>query len=169
LDLGLPDINGYEVWDQLNAMSHPPHVLLLTCRTDDALLYRISYSGAGGLIWKCVDFAAHLRRALTVVAAGGCYFPSDVGEAIRKFRCSPDAFFKILSPWEQRLVSLLARGLKDNEIAVATGLRRGTIRNHWANLARKLGLSDRHDLTRWAEVKGFGSEPRPIIPVRPEK
>jgi len=167
LDLGLPDINGFAVLDCLNALPCPPQVLLLTGRMDEALLYRLGSGGVAGLIRKGGDFARHLRPALTAVAAGRSYFPPEVGEAVRRFRRSPDAFFKMLSRWELRLVSLLALGLRDAEIAAETGCCCGTIRNHWHNIAGKLGLGDRHDLKRWADAKGFGPALKPVAFAEP--
>lgn len=155
LDLVLPDINGFVVLDRLNDLPHPPLVLLLTCRTDEVLLNRLGSGGIAGLIWKGSHFADQLRPALAAVAAGSGYFPPEVREAVSRFRRSPNAFFKILSPWELRLVSSLALGLKDGDIAAETGCCCGTIRNHWHNIAGKLGLGDRHDLQRWAEAEGF--------------
>lgn len=164
LDLGLPDIDGFVVLAQLNALPRPPLVLLLTCRADEALLYRVISGGVAGLIWKGVHFADQLRAALAAVVVGDDYFPPEAGAAIRRFRRSPDAFFKILSPWELSLVSLLALGLKDDAIAAEAGCCCGTIRNHWHNIAGKLGLGDRHDLKRWADAKGFGPAISPTLP-----
>lgn len=165
LDLGLPDIDGLAVLDQLNALPRPPRILLLTVRRDDALLYRLGSGGVAGLVWKQAHFDDHLRPALAAVAAGGCYFPPEVCEAVRRFRCSPDAFFKILSPCELRLVSRLALGLNDDDIAAETGRSCGTIRNHWCNIAGKLGLSGRHELKLWAATKGFGLGSKPAPPA----
>lgn len=155
LDLVLPDMSGFAVWEQLNAMPHPPKILLLTCRSDEALLYRLILGEAAGLIRKQSDFAEYLRPALAAVAGGSSFFLSDTDEVLRQFRSSPNAFYKLLSPWELRLVSRLARGERDEDIANAAGRSRGTIRNHWHIIAGKLGLRDRYDLRAWAEAKGF--------------
>jgi len=159
LDLGLPDLNGFEVLDCLNALSFPPQVLLLTCRKDQALLYRLGFGGIAGLIWKSPDFARGLRLALVALAAGRSYFPPEVCEAVHQFRSSPDAFFKILSPWELKLVSLLAQGFRDEDIAEKTGRSCSTLRSHWHNIAEKLGFHDRHEIQRWAAARGFGQAP----------
>jgi DNA-binding NarL/FixJ family response regulator len=158
LDLTLPDLDGLVLLDRLNALRYPPAVLLFTGRKDEALLHRLGAGGVAGLLWKSPDFALLLRPALTAVASGQVYLPSEVKSAVRRFRAAPDAFFKILSPRELELVSLLARGLKDEDIAEATGRTGGTIRNHWYNIAAKLDLRDRHEIRRWAITKGFGRE-----------
>jgi len=160
LDLGLPDLDGFEVLDRLNALPRPPQILLLTCRRDQALLYRLGSGGIAGLIWKDDDFVRDLLRpALVSLAAGKSYFAPDVSAAMRRFRTSPDAFFKILSPWELKLVTLLAQGFRDDAVALKTGCGSGTIRNHWHNIAVKLGLPDRHAVRLWAEARGFGRKP----------
>ena len=167
LDLGLPDIDGLAVLIHLNALPRPPLVLLLTGRADEAFLYRLGTGDITGLVWKRVGFADHLRPALAAVAGGGGYFPPEVREAIRRLRCAPDAFFKILSPWELSLVSFLAHDWNDAGIAAETGRSAGTIRNHWRNIAIKLELRGRHELKLWANVKGFGLGAKPRSPGRP--
>lgn len=155
LDLVLSDISGFEVWEYLKAMSQRPKILLLTCRTDEVLLHHLVLGEAEGLIWKQSNFADFLRPALAAIVAGSSYFPSGVARALQQFRSSPNAFYKILSPLELRLVSLLVRGWRDEYIAEQIGRSPGTIRNHWHIITRKLGLRDRHDLRIWAETKGF--------------
>lgn len=155
LDLGLPDIDGLAVLMQLNALLRPPLVLLLTGRADEAFLYRLGTGDIAGLVWKRVGFADHLRPALAAVAGGGGYFPPEVREAIRRFRRSPDAFFKILSPSEQHLVSLTDLGCTDAEIARCTGRCPSTVRVHFHNLMVKLQLKDRHELLHWARARGL--------------
>lgn len=166
LDLVLPDACGFAVWDQLNALLRPPKILLLTCRADEALFHRLVLGEAGGMIWKRVDFAQYLRPAIATLSIGCSYFPADVSEAISKFRRSPDAFYKLLSPWELKLLALLALGQKDGDIAREIKRSCGTIRNHWHNIAVKLGLRDRHDLKAWAAAKGFAPAVRSINPNR---
>jgi len=161
LDLVLPDLKGFEVLDRLNALPHPPQILLLTCRQDEAVLYRLGFGGVAGLIWKSIDFARHLRPALAALAAGRSYFPPEVTGALRRFHASPDAFFKILSPLEQRLVSLAGMGWTDGEIARRLACGFSTVRVHFRNIMIKLGLEGRHALLRWARTAGFDHEPPP--------
>lgn len=155
LDLGLPDIDGFTVLDELNALPHPPRVLLLTGRMNDALLYRVILGDIAGLIPKSGDFDQHLRPALAVVLAGKKYFPPEVVEAARQLRHSPDAFFKILSPIERQMLCRAGTGCPDGQIARCTGRCASTVRVHIHHIMAKLGLKHRPELQRWALAKGL--------------
>jgi DNA-binding NarL/FixJ family response regulator len=156
LDLILPDMCGLELWDHLREKQPRLKILPLTCRSDEVVLHRLVSGKSPGLIWKRNDFAKHLRPALTTLTKGGNYFPPNVAESLRKFRSSPNAFYKILSSWEIFLVSLFSHGLRDEEIARRIGLKKETIRNHRLNITKKAGLEKRHNLMDWAKERGFG-------------
>lgn len=145
------------VLDELSALPRPPRILLFTVRMDEVLLHRLNLGGVAGLMRKSANFDRDLRAALTAIIAGESYFPSEVTEAMRCLRSSPDAFFKILSPIEQHLVSLIGLGCTDGMIARCTGRSVSTIRVHYHNIMAKLQLRDRHELLRWARAKGFAN------------
>lgn len=165
LDLILPDIDGFNVVDQLQALKLPPWILLLTCRTDDAVLFRIGTSPVAGLIWKSNRTGEHLRSAFSAVIAGKDCFPPEVDDAVHRFRSSPDAFSKIFSDREIFLLDDFADGLSDKAIAAKRNLNQETVHSHREHIMAKLGLHRTPDLILWAKDKGFGSHlaktPRP--------
>jgi DNA-binding NarL/FixJ family response regulator len=64
-----------------------------------------------------------------------------------------------LTPREGQLVSLLAHGLKNKELAHAMGITEGTVKVYLSRLFRKLGVADRFELALYALKNQLGSEP----------
>jgi DNA-binding NarL/FixJ family response regulator len=156
VDLGLPDGDGFQLAAQLKALVPAPRILLLSSRADDVTLFRAWSGPVEGLIWKSNRSIEHLQAALGALAAGRRFFPADVLAAVNRFRSSPNAFFKILSPREQSLIQSLVRGDSDENIAEANGISRHTVHSHRKSVMAKLGLHSLRDLIHWGAERGFG-------------
>lgn len=156
LDLQLPDTEGAQLAEELAQLPHEPRIVVLSVRQDPVSLHAACAPHIAGLIWKNADTLAHLPAAIAAVAAGGRYFPAEVRDALRRFRSDPKAFFKLLTPREQELMSFFARGASDAEIAAACGLSAHTVRAHRQNAMHKLDLPSFARLVHWAIVNGFG-------------
>jgi DNA-binding NarL/FixJ family response regulator len=57
-----------------------------------------------------------------------------------------DVWSKVLTPREREVALLVARGLKNKEVALELGLSDGTVKIHLVNIFRKLGTKSRYDL-----------------------
>ncbi len=82
---------------------------------------------------------------------------SDVAETATRFRVKTgemvgsidmvlDVWSKVLTPREREVALLVARGLKNKEVALELGLSNGTVKVHVLNIFRKLGAKSRYDL-----------------------
>jgi DNA-binding NarL/FixJ family response regulator len=162
LELRLPDADGFEVVSTLAGLSRPPRILLLTGKSDDATLYRLTRLPVSGMVWKTGEIPAVLRKAVEEVLAGRRFFPADVREALRTIRCDPSAFFKILSERELTMLPQLCLGFTDAQIARRAGLSPATVKSHRQHIMSKLDLHRAADLVRWAAEKGFVD----FLPVR---
>ncbi|OHE88798.1 MAG: hypothetical protein A3G75_01835 [Verrucomicrobia bacterium RIFCSPLOWO2_12_FULL_64_8] len=128
-------------------------------RDDDVVLFRIGTSKLAGLIWKSNCSGGHFHSAFSSVIAGRNYFPQEVDDAVHRLRASPDAFFKILSEREIRLLDDFVVGHSDQEIAAKRGFSPETVHSHRQHIMAKLGLHPTLDLVEWAKDRGFGSHP----------
>ena len=61
----------------------------------------------------------------------------------------------LLSPREQEVMKLIARGYTYREAASALFISDRTVESHVSSVLRKLQLSNRHELTRWAARRGY--------------
>jgi DNA-binding NarL/FixJ family response regulator len=68
---------------------------------------------------------------------------------------SPDAAFDQLTPREVEVLRLIARGYTYRELAQRLGISVKTVESHVSAVLRKLQLSTRHQLARWATDRGF--------------
>ena len=64
-----------------------------------------------------------------------------------------------LTPREREVLQHIARGYMYKEIALRLEISPKTVEAHVSSVLRKLQLSSRHELTRWAADRGLGSEP----------
>ena len=112
-------------------------------------------AGAKGYVTKTIS-AAELADAVRRVAGGDVVFsPRLAGFVLDAFRDSPvppavDPEFDQLTPREREVLRLLARGYAYKEIATELFISIKTVETHASNVLRKLQLSSRHQLTRWA-------------------
>lgn len=140
LDLYLPDGSGIEVCSRVRAISPQSRVLILTAFADEAALAAARRAGAHGFILKRVhdfDLVAVIRR----VAAGGTAFDDapDTDPAKRP----DDPLLARLTERERIILSQIAEGKTNREIADDLYLAEKTVKNYVSNLLMKMGISHR--------------------------
>jgi len=154
LDVHLPDGSGDAV---INAVSQErPGVKFLALSVSDAAedVIAVIRAGARGYVTKTIG-AAELTDAIERVALGDAVFsPRLAGFVLDAFRAgdqvASDAELDELTPREREVLQLIARGYMYKEIAARLHLSVKTIESHVSSVLRKLQLSSRHELTRWA-------------------
>jgi two-component system, NarL family, response regulator len=151
LDVGLPGIGGIEACRQIKQQNPQLPVLVLTSHSQKSLIARLIEAGAQGYCLKGVA-AEKLVLALRSVAAGASWwdetatkeirstFASDIGEL------NSENISKLSNPLtqrEQEILSLLATGKTNQEIALALYITPGTVRVHVHAILQKLEVRDR--------------------------
>ena len=68
------------------------------------------------------------------------------GEMVKSIDMVLDVWSKVLTPREREVTLLVARGLKNKEVALELGVSNGTVKIHLLNIFRKLGAKSRYDL-----------------------
>jgi DNA-binding NarL/FixJ family response regulator len=154
LDVHLPDGSGDAV---INAVSADrPGVRFLALSVSDAAEDVISVirAGARGYVTKTIS-GAELTTAIERVASGDAVFSKRLaGFVLDAFRAGErvggDAELDELTPREREVLQLIARGYMYKEIARRLSISVKTVESHVSGVLRKLQLSSRHELTRWA-------------------
>jgi DNA-binding NarL/FixJ family response regulator len=154
LDVHLPDGGGDVV---INAVATDrPGVRFLALSVSDAAedVIGVIRAGARGYVTKTIS-AEELAQAIERVRSGDAVFsPRLAGFVLDAFRAGErvggDAELNELTPREREVLQLIARGYMYKEIAARLHLSVKTIESHVSNVLRKLQLSTRHELTRWA-------------------
>jgi DNA-binding NarL/FixJ family response regulator len=144
LDIEMP-YHGFRALKDIQRRHYPVRVLLLTgFATDDNLRQAIA-AGADGLVFKREAFA-HLAEAIQQVAAGRLVFPA---EATPLLNNSLDDTDSELSPRENDVLSQVARGLTNSEIARKLNISTNTVSFHLKNIFCKLNVNNRTEATVW--------------------
>jgi DNA-binding NarL/FixJ family response regulator len=157
LDVHMPGGGGAEVirgvHDQL------PAVRFLALSVSDAAedVIGVVRAGARGYVTKSIDGAA-LTDAIVRVASGDAVFgPRLAGFVLDAFSGgpieAPDDDLDALTPREREVLRLIARGYTYREAAQELVLSDRTIETHVSSVLRKLQLSNRRELARWASAR----------------
>jgi DNA-binding NarL/FixJ family response regulator len=154
LDVHLPDGTGDAVVHAVAA--ERPGVRFLALSVSDAAedVIAVIRAGARGYVTKSIS-AGELAAAIERVRSGDAVFsPRLAGFVLDAFRAGErvagDAELNELTPREREVLQLIARGYMYKEIAARLHLSPKTVESHVSNVLRKLQLSTRHELTRWA-------------------
>jgi DNA-binding NarL/FixJ family response regulator len=154
LDVHLPDGTG----DAIVTAVAPdrPGVKFLALSVSDAPedVIAVIRAGARGYVTKTIS-APELVDAIERVAAGDAVFsPRLAGFVLDAFRggdaVSRDPELDELTAREREVLQLIARGYMYKEIAARLNLSVKTVESHVSSVLRKLQLSSRHELARWA-------------------
>ena len=154
LDVHLPDGGGEAV---IAAVAlERPGVKFLALSVSDAAedVIGVIRAGARGYVTKTID-ADRLADAIERVAEGDAVFsPRLAGFVLDAFRAGVvvggDSELDELTPREREVLQLIARGYLYKEIALRLGISAKTVEAHVSAVLRKLQLSNRHELSRWA-------------------
>jgi DNA-binding NarL/FixJ family response regulator len=154
LDVHLPDGGGHAVIMQV--APERPAVKFLALSVSDAAedVIGVIRAGARGYVTKAIS-GAELTEAVHRIADGDAVFsPRLAGFVLDAFRsgdtASADPELDLLTPRERAVVQLIARGYSYKEIAGRLHLSARTVESHVSSVLRKLQLSSRHEITRWA-------------------
>jgi DNA-binding NarL/FixJ family response regulator len=162
MDISMPGLNGQKATAQLKECCPEVHVLALTRHQEDGYLQQMLRSGASGYILKQSP-PAELLHAIRAVANGGKYLDSAVagrmmGSYVGRSVVSGQTLSE-LSERETEVLRLIAWGYSNKEIANRLNLSVKTIESHKANAMKKLGMSSRIDIVRYAVVQGWMDPP----------
>jgi DNA-binding NarL/FixJ family response regulator len=157
LDVHLPDGGGEAVIAAI--APERPGVKFLALSVSDAAedVIGVIRAGARGYVTKTIS-RDELVEAIDRTAEGDAVFsPRLAGFVLDAFRAGepvgPDAELETLTPREREVLQLIARGYRYKEIAARLHLSVKTVEAHVSSVLRKLQLSSRHELTRWAQER----------------
>jgi DNA-binding NarL/FixJ family response regulator len=157
LDVHLPDGGGEAVI--ASVAPERPAVKFLALSVSDAAedVIAVIRAGARGYVTKTIS-RDELFDAVRRVSDGDAVFsPRLAGFVLDAFRTGEplgaDEELETLTPREREVLQLIARGYLYKEIAARLHLSVKTVEAHVSSVLRKLQLSTRHELTRWAQER----------------
>ena len=163
MDISMPELNGLKATAKLKRVAPDIKVLTLTRHTDEAYLQELLQAGVSGYVLKQSP-SSELIRAIRVVAAGGNFLdPTITGKVLGGYIGKADkrrgnVRGSKLTDRESEVLRYIALGHSNNEIAERLDISVKTVEAHKANSLRKLGMSNRIDIVRYAILQGWMHE-----------
>jgi len=147
MDVRMPNLDGVEATRRLVEAGTKARILVLTTFDLDEYVYAAIRAGASGFLLKDVE-PADLVDAIRVVAAGNSLFgPAATERLVARFaqQPAPGAARSLdeLTDREKEILTLLATGLSNAELAERLFLSETTVKTHVSSILRKLRVRDR--------------------------
>jgi DNA-binding NarL/FixJ family response regulator len=159
LDVHMPDGGGVEVIRRAAERDLRPCYLALSVSDAAEDVIAVIRAGARGYVTKNIA-PEELADAVRRVHDGDAVFsPRLAGFVLDAFAGpapEPETELDALTPREREIIQHIARGYMYKEIALRLEISPKTVEAHVSSVLRKLQLSSRHELTRWAADRGLG-------------
>lgn len=158
LDVAMPEINGLEATRAIRESCPDTAVVILSMHEGQEYLREALRAGASGYVLKRAA-AKELVGAIQAVRRGESYLDpaltstliSDYVRQVERSDETPDA----LTDRELEVLTLVAEGMTNRQIALKLNISIKTVQTHRANLMDKLNLHDRTELVRYAIRRGL--------------
>lgn len=160
MDVSMPGMNGLVATRKLKRLAPGISVVTLTRHADDAYLQELLRAGAAGYVLK-QSAPTELLQAIRAAAAGGQYLDSSlVPRVTARFLAGAEGRGMArsgasLTEREAQVLRLIAIGYSNKEIAAQISLSVKTVEAHKANAMRKLELTGRIDIVKYAVLQGW--------------
>ncbi|RVX42710.1 LuxR family two component transcriptional regulator [Nonomuraea polychroma] len=161
MDVRMPDLDGIMATRELSLAAPGVRVLILTTFEQDDYIFGALRAGASGFLLKRTRPEELIAAVHTVAAGDSLLSPSVTRRVIDRMARQPipdladQSMLAGLTPREREVLTLIARGLSNREIATALVVEESTIRTHVKRLLMKLGLRDRVQAVIFAYESGL--------------
>jgi two-component system response regulator NreC len=159
MDIGLPDLSGIDATREIKKRVSDVSIVALTIHEDEEYFFKMLEAGASGYVPKRAA-PEELITAIRAAAGGQVYlYPSLAKLLVRDYldggRASAEQPASDLTDREQEVLTYLAEGASNEEIASSLVISPKTVARHRENIMRKLNLHSRSELVRYAIRKGI--------------
>ena len=160
MDIGLPDMSGIDATKEVKRLWPQVAVVALTIHEDQEYFFKMLEAGASGYVPKRAA-PEELITAIRVAASGEVYLYPSLAKLLVKdyLKYEPEESNEQnlgdLTAREQEVLTLLADGDSNAEIAENLSISPKTVSRHRENIMRKLNLHSRTELVKYAIRKGI--------------
>ena len=154
MDLLMPGMDGIEATRQLKARWPDVEVVAVTSFLEEAKVRAALEAGAAGYLLKDAQ-ADQVAAAIRAAAAGQCHLDPAVGKLLAATLRAPRPAADSLTARERDVLTLIAEGATNRQIARRLGVTERTARTHVSNILAKLDLTSRTQAALWAVREGL--------------
>jgi two-component system, NarL family, response regulator NreC len=167
MDLSMPGLNGLQATERLRVEQPTVKVVALTVHEDASYLVQMCKAGAVGYVLKR-SAGDDLIKAIRAVAGGALHFdPTLASKALTarpgEVRGKEGLHAANLSEREKEVLTMLAWGYSNKEIAGDLRLSIKTVETYRVRVGEKLGLRSRTEMVQYALRQGWLSESQPLV------
>ena len=167
MDIGMPGCDGVEATKEIKEKMPDVTIVMLTVQAEDEKLFEAIRNGAQGYLLKSIR-SQELMSMLRAAARGEAAInPALGGRMLEEFRRLsqrpprvPEEEIVALTHREQEVLSLVATGATDQEVAQSLVISIHTVKSHMRNILAKLQLGHRHEAAQFALREGLIHSPR---------
>lgn len=145
LDINMPNVNGIEVLEEIKKKNIPVKVLMLTVHSEAEYLVQAVDIGANGYILKDSG-SEELKKAIQSVMDGDSYIQPSLVPSLNSRLVNRDIDkekIAALTKREMEILTQIAGGMFNKEIAMNLNISERTVKNHISNIFKKIDVSDR--------------------------
>lgn len=145
LDISMPKMSGLEVLEELRIKKNFVKVLILTVHNEYEYLKKAINIGADGYILKDTHFT-ELKSAIISILNGNSYIQSRLKPILNlkvNYKQIDIKRLETLTKRELEIISQVASGMSNKEIAINLDISERTVKNHLSNIFKKIDVSDR--------------------------
>jgi DNA-binding NarL/FixJ family response regulator len=161
MDVRMPDLDGIAATREILAGPAQAKVVILTTFEDDDYIFGALNAGASGFLLKRTSPEELLVAVHTVAAGDSLLSPSVTRTVIERMTRQPQPALArndrldALTPREREVLTLIARGLSNGEIAGKLVIEESTVKTHVKRILMKLNLRDRVQAVIFAYESGL--------------
>lgn len=153
LDIGMPELNGYEVLSKIKEKYFHVRTIFLTSYDDYLHFSHAMNLGADGYLLKNIEFD-ELSLAIKDVFNGLFYIDKAMSQLMKRYIMSNEDKI-ILTKREKEIMLCVASGMMNKEIAVDLKIREETVKNHLTRIFYKFHVNDRTQAVVYAVKNHF--------------
>jgi two-component system response regulator NreC len=159
MDISMPDMTGIEATRKIRNELSQTQVMGLTMHEDESYVFALLKAGAAGYVLKRAA-AEDLVAAVRAAHQGEAFLYPTVAKLVvqdflQRATAQDRATLDGLTEREREVLTLIAEGLTNQEIAGRLYISIKTVQTHRAHIMEKLNLHDRTELVRYAIRKGL--------------
>lgn len=154
LDLEMPDGDGVETLQKLAATGATVRVIIFTAFDTDDRIVEAVRAGAKGYLLKGAP-RAELFNAIRIVHSGGSLLQPVIASKLIRRLTQPPAIPEPLTAREQEVLTLIAQGLPNKEIAARLVITERTVKFHVSAIMSKLGATNRTEAVALARQQNL--------------